>query len=318
MLMGNVHVCGRCFIKLKLMSTILTGRKIESEPESYKALKVLMDPIYKECVGIFSSSSYLKKLLGLHDAAVIYQKARISFVRNHVEVDNNNQGFVGGFFNKMKSSIPAESDYFKQDQLTKYLTDLFLAGTDSMATTVAWALVLLASNPKRQKRLQKEIDNVVIKNVPSMAQYDTMHYTRATMQEVFRMRPVFPLSIEHQSTRDTIVMGCNIPNNTVVVANLWAVHNDAKYWKNPDKFYPERHLNENGECIKSEKIIPFSTGPRYCLGGQLATMHLFLFMVNLLQKFTFDLAGDYNEEQLRGMTSIVLAPRGIKLSAKAR
>jgi len=68
---------------------------------------------------------------------------------------------------------------------------------------------------------------------------------------------------------------------------LWAVHNDPKLWDEPKKFKPERHLDSDGNFIKSKHVIPFSVGPRYCLGEQLAKMELFLFLTSMVQKFEF-------------------------------
>ena len=70
-----------------------------------------------------------------------------------------------------------------------------------------------------------------------------------------------------------------------MIANLWAVHNNPNYWPEPDKFIPERHLDEGGKFVKSNKVIPFSIGSRNCLGENLARAEVFLFVVSILQKF---------------------------------
>ena len=69
--------------------------------------------------------------------------------------------------------------------------------------------------------------------------------------------------------------------------NLWAVHNDPNLWKNPEIFNPERFLDEQGNFIKSNHVIPFSVGPRRCLGEQLARMEVFIFLIGMVQKFKF-------------------------------
>ena len=70
-----------------------------------------------------------------------------------------------------------------------------------------------------------------------------------------------------------------------VIPNLWAVHNNPDYWPEPGKFIPERHLDENGKFVKSNKVIPFLIGSRNCLGKNLARSVVFLFVVSILQKF---------------------------------
>ena len=65
-----------------------------------------------------------------------------------------------------------------------------------------------------------------------------------------------------------------------ILSNIWAVHHNPDVWKDPEVFKPERHLNEKGEFVKSNQIIPFSVGPRHCLGEQLARMEVFIFLVS--------------------------------------
>ena len=72
-----------------------------------------------------------------------------------------------------------------------------------------------------------------------------------------------------------------------ISTNLWAVHNDPKLWKDPQKFRPERFIDEKGNFIPSNYVISFGVGPRQCLGEQLARMEVFIFLVGMIQKFEF-------------------------------
>jgi len=69
------------------------------------------------------------------------------------------------------------------------------------------------------------------------------------------------------------------------MSNIWHVHNDPDLWPDLRRFDPERYLDENGRFVKSDKVIPFSIGPRSCLGENLARIEIFLFIVSILQKF---------------------------------
>lgn len=70
-----------------------------------------------------------------------------------------------------------------------------------------------------------------------------------------------------------------------IIANLYAVHRDPNTFKDPNIFRPERFIATDGKFTKSPNVIPFSVGPRKCLGIQLAEMELFLFLTKIVQVF---------------------------------
>jgi len=101
------------------------------------------------------------------------------------------------------------------------------------------------------------------------------------------------------------------------MANLWGVHNDPDTWKDPEKFDPYRHIDQNGKFIASNKIIPFSVGPRFCLGESLARVEVFIFLVKVLKNF--ELSPDENGlPPLDGVVSIVYSPFDYELRLKER
>ena len=102
-----------------------------------------------------------------------------------------------------------------------------------------------------------------------------------------------------------------------VLSNIWAVHNDPTVWKDPDKFIPERFLDEEGKFFNSNNVIPFSIGPRHCLGEQLARMEVFIFLVGMVQKFEFLPDPDINElPSLDGTLGLGYVPKPYKVVAK--
>ena len=96
------------------------------------------------------------------------------------------------------------------------------------------------------------------------------------------------------------------------------MHNDPDLWKDPEKFIPERFLDERGNFISSNYVIPFSVGPRHCLGEQLARMEVFIYLVGMVQKFEF--LPDPNAGELPtiedGALGTVFTPRHYSLVAK--
>ena len=68
------------------------------------------------------------------------------------------------------------------------------------------------------------------------------------------------LGVPHLAERETTIQGYNIPQNTIVISNLWAVLHDPKIWNDPEVFKPERFLKEGGKVDLPKEWIPFSTG----------------------------------------------------------
>ncbi|XP_072475650.1 vitamin D 25-hydroxylase isoform X3 [Notamacropus eugenii] len=148
------------------------------------------------------------------------------------------------------------------------------------------ALPLFKKLTKMGGQVHKEIDLIVGPNrMPSLEDKSQMPFTEAVLHEVLRFCNVVPMGIFHATSQDTVVRGYSVPRGTTVITNLYSVHFDKKYWKDPEVFSPERFLDSHGQFVKKEALIPFSLGRRHCLGEQLARMEMFLFFTSLLQRF---------------------------------
>lgn len=112
-------------------------------------------------------------------------------------------------------------------------------------------------------QVQKEIDLIMGRTgKPSWDDKCKMPYTEAVLHEVLRFCNIVPLGIFHATSEDVIVRGYSIPKGTTVITNLYSVHFDEKYWRDPEIFYPERFLDSNGYFVKKEALVPFSLGKR--------------------------------------------------------
>uniref|UniRef100_H2Y8M6 Uncharacterized protein n=1 Tax=Ciona savignyi TaxID=51511 RepID=H2Y8M6_CIOSA len=197
---------------------------------------------------------------------------------------------------------------FTEEQLVPLVRDLFMAGTDTSSTTITWAILFLASFPDVQGRIHEEIDTIIEYNQrPSISFEDKMPYVRAVLQETFRLRPPLPLSVPHVAHCNTSLMGYRIPKGAIILTNTWGIQNNPKLWPEPEKFKPERHIDEFGKFIKSPDVIPFNIGTRHCLGQQLAKMELFITLTSLCQRFRFTLPLGETPD-LTGESTFILRP----------
>ncbi|XP_037576234.1 cytochrome P450 2C15-like isoform X2 [Dermacentor silvarum] len=167
--------------------------------------------------------------------------------------------------------------------------DLIMGGTFSSTALIHWHLLNFAARPDTvQARVQQEIDEVVgTERAPTWEDRQRMPYTLACIWELIRWKTPSPLGVARVTSDDLVAEGVFIPKDTVIVFNMWAVHNDTSYWKDPYCFNPCRFLNKDGSIVsqKPPHWMPFSVGRRSCPGEVFATLEIFLLLTLVLQKF---------------------------------
>ena len=208
-----------------------------------------------------------------------------------------------------------------EDHVVLTMNDIFSAGLETTSTCVLWALAYLAINQKVQERLHQELDDVIGRErLPELADKPNLPYLEATIHEVLRYSSLVPLLFPHSTTTDTNLNGFEIPRDTIVLFNVWAMHHDENEWQNPDVFDPSHFLDEDGKliCPGSLSYLPFGAGRRVCLAESLGKIQLFLFISHLLHKFRFSVPHDAKEPDLEGIFGASLCPKPYHLCIERR
>ncbi|XP_068558513.1 uncharacterized protein [Cebidichthys violaceus] len=265
----------------------------------------------------------MKHLPGPHNKMFTHFNTIQDFIIQEIErhkkdLDHSDpRDYIDAFIIEMKNH--KESDLgFTETNLALNSMDLFMAGTETTSTTLLWALVYLIKNPDIKDKVQAEIDGVIGRTrQPSVADRPNLPYTDAVIHEVQRMGNIVALNALRVAAKDTMLDGYFIPKGTSLLPNLTTVLFDKTEWETPDTFNPGHFLNAEGKFMKREAFLPFSSGKRVCLGEGLARMELFLFLVGLLQKFSFSVP-DGVELSTEGVTGVTRVPHPFKVHAKAR
>ncbi|XP_049785532.1 cytochrome P450 9e2-like [Schistocerca cancellata] len=172
----------------------------------------------------------------------------------------------------------------------------FFAGFDTVSTVLTFCSYLLAAHEDVQRRLQREVDQLMQKSggQPSYEQVMGCQYLDMVLSETLRMYP--PLSaLDRQCVRPyrlpatETCPGIDLRPGDVIWLPIRAIHFDPKYYTEPERFDPERFSPENKHLIKPFTYCPFGSGPRICIGQRFATMEMKVLLVYFLSRFSFQL-----------------------------
>jgi cytochrome P450 len=168
---------------------------------------------------------------------------------------------------------------------------MLVGGTDTTSASAVWAMTALIKNSRVMKKVQEEIRNSRDKkDFLDEDDIQNLSYLKAVIKETFRLYLPGPLLVPRESREKCTIGGYQIPANTILYVNAWAIHRDFDIWKDPEEFYPERFLensiNFNGRDFE---LIPFGAGRRICPGISMGVALLELILANLLYSFDWEL-----------------------------
>ncbi|CAI9299833.1 unnamed protein product [Lactuca saligna] len=172
------------------------------------------------------------------------------------------------------------------------LLDMVAGAIDTAKTSIEWILATLIKHPRVMKELQKEL-TVVIGDARVVEETDLtkLSYLHMVIKETFRLYPVAPFMIPHESMEDIVINGYNIPKKTRVLINYWAFGRDPKVWsENWEEFLPERFLDRDIDFRGPDcQLIQFGIGRRGCPGMNLGLLNIGLVISNMIHCFDWEL-----------------------------
>ncbi|XP_068116386.1 cytochrome P450 2B4-like [Hyperolius riggenbachi] len=308
-----------------IISFIVFGRRYDYDDPTFRSILNIVHENMKMAGGfwaqLYNAFGFIKHLPLPHQK--IFKNANIvfDFLRKVLEehrvtrAPGDPRDYIDCYLEELdKDQRDGHNSTFDDENLLICVADLFLAGTETTSATLEWSLLYMMAFPDIQEKCRKEIDD--IRGDRGHVTYEDrvrMPYTQAVLQEVQRFASVAPFAVAHSPLKDIQLNGYTIPKGTFIIPDLSALHCDESQWKYPHEFNPENFLNKDGELMKVEAFLPFSAGPRVCLGENLARMEIFLFFTTMLTHFAFHWPDPKSPPDLTPVFGLSQVPKRFKM-----
>lgn len=166
----------------------------------------------------------------------------------------------------------------EERQVIDEILILIIAGHETTANTLSFALYLLASHPALLTTLRERTRGL------QLHEYAMHKDLLAVINETMRLYPPAWIA-DRVSLEDDEYNGFSFPGGTIIALFYYGLHRDPKYWNAPETFKPERFLNESADKQKLKAFYPFGLGPRLCIGNNFALSEMAIFLQTFIHRF---------------------------------
>ncbi|XP_022956389.1 cytochrome P450 71B26-like [Cucurbita moschata] len=218
---------------------------------------------------------------------------------NFKESSKKEENFVDVLLRMERESSESDALKVTQDCIKALIMDIFIAGVETGAATIVWAMTELVRNPRVMKKLEHEIRSYVKDDSVKEIDLKNLEYLKMVVKEVLRLHPPIPLLLPRETISPFKLNSYNMDPKAHLHVNVWAIGRDPQSWTDPEEFFPERFIGSNIDYKgQNFELIPFGSGRRICPGMNMATLVVELALANLLLCFDWKLPDGMKEEDV--------------------
>lgn len=181
---------------------------------------------------------------------------------------------------------PVTNSRFNETELLDQVAMLFLAGHETSAAALGWALYLIANRPDVQTRMREEAEAALGDRKPEFSDMRRMPFIRDVFQETLRLYPPVAF-LARDAAKPTELCGQPIEGHALAIVPTWLMHRHGVYWPDADQFNPDRFADPATKSARACAYLPFSMGPRVCSGTAFALQEATLALAELVRRFVF-------------------------------
>ncbi|WP_327327747.1 cytochrome P450 [Streptomyces sp. NBC_01210] len=186
---------------------------------------------------------------------------------------------------------------FTDEDIRDQVMTLLIAGTETTASVLAWALHLLSRHPEVEKQLHDEADRILAGRLPAFADLPALDYARRAVTETLRLYPPAWL-LSRTATVRTELAGEQLKPGAIVLYSPYVLGRNPDLFPDPGRFDPDRWLPERAASVPHGAMVPFGAGSRKCIGDAFG-----------LAEATLALAAISTRWQLRPVPGTTIRPK---------
>ncbi|KAE8681872.1 Carotene epsilon-monooxygenase [Hibiscus syriacus] len=182
-------------------------------------------------------------------------------------------------------------------QLRDDLLSMLVAGHETTGSVLTWTLYLLSKDPSSLPKAQQEVDTVLEGRLPTYEDIKNLKFLTRCITESLRLYPHPPVLIRRAQVDDVLPGNYKVKAGQDIMISVYNIHHSSQVWERAEEFVPERFELESSvpnETNTDYRFIPFSGGPRKCVGDQFALLEAIVALAIFLQRLNFELVPDQN------------------------
>jgi cytochrome P450 len=215
-------------------------------------------------------------------------KVIAALVKRRRETREDHPDFIGMLMNARDKET---GDAMGERELVDEVMTLVVAGHETTASALNWTWYLLSQHPEVEAKLHAELDAAPVESAPPLAQMESLAYTHQVIDEALRLYPPGWI-LSRRTIGPDMLAGYDIPPGTSVMLSPYVLHRHPQFWKDPNKFWPERFAPEHEADRPRFAYMPFAAGPRHCIGETLALYEMLMHLYKVARRYRLTYVAD--------------------------
>lgn len=216
---------------------------------------------------------------------------------------------------KLFEARDSQGNGFTDQELVDEIAVLFLAGHETTASVLCWAIYLTHQDRQAHELILQEIETQLGTDPIDHKRLRSLETSRDLFAEALRLYPPVPF-FTRELSEPTTMRDWLMKKGSMIVVSPWLIHRHKQFWKNPDSFIAKRFSRDQKEPVDKRAYLPFGVGPRVCPGAAFALLEGPLILASLFQKFEFEIETDPDLRPVCRLTTRPSHPIYIKITGE--